>query len=110
MPPCASFPSHSMDTGGAGTRLPPWTVNPAGEAVRSRSPASRGPFVSAPDPETLLTYCPRHHMVVSPRTRKWIAVPEDFVAELQRADLPVVLVERRCPRCYKLHETRPDPQ
>jgi hypothetical protein len=46
-------------------------------------------------------YCRLHHMVYSPRPRKWITVPADFIAELRQADFPVELVERHCPQCYE---------
>ena len=47
-----------------------------------------------------LRYCQQHHRVYSPRVRQWITVPDDFIAELRHADLPVDLEERHCPQCY----------
>jgi hypothetical protein len=55
-------------------------------------------------------YCQRHHMVYSPRVRRWITVPDDFIAELRQADLPVDLEERRCPQCYADIYARLNPQ
>ena len=57
-----------------------------------------------------MKYCRLHHMVCSPRPRKWITVPEDFIAELCHADFPVELVERHCPQCYAEIYTRLNPQ
>jgi hypothetical protein len=56
-----------------------------------------------------IKYCRLHHMVYSPRARKWIMVPEDFIAELHHADFPVELVERHCPQCYEEIYTRLKP-
>jgi hypothetical protein len=57
-----------------------------------------------------LKYCRLHHRVYSPRSRTWITVPDDFIAELRQADFPVELVERHCPQCYTEIYTRLKPQ
>jgi hypothetical protein len=49
----------------------------------------------------LVKYCRAHNRVWSPRTRTWKVVPADFIAEVRHADLPVDLVEGRCPWCRK---------
>jgi hypothetical protein len=49
-------------------------------------------------------------MGYSPRVRRWITVPDDFIAELRQADLPVDLEERRCPQCYADIYARLNPQ
>jgi hypothetical protein len=46
----------------------------------------------------------------SPQSRKWITVPEDFIAELCQADFPAELVERHCPQCYEDIYARLNPQ
>jgi hypothetical protein len=40
-------------------------------------------------------------MVCYPRAQLWKVVPADLIPELRQADLPVDVVERRCPRCRK---------
>jgi hypothetical protein len=45
--------------------------------------------------------CPHHHLGCSPRARRWKVVPADCSPELRPADLPVDVVERRCPRCRR---------
>jgi hypothetical protein len=77
--------------------------------VRPRPPASRGTSVSSESQDTPIKYCRLHHMVYSSRARKWIMVPEDFIAELRHADFPVELVERHCPQCYAEIYTRLNP-
>jgi hypothetical protein len=57
-----------------------------------------------------IRYCEAHHMVYSPQSRKWLTVPEDFIAELRHADFPVELAERHCPQCYAEIYTRLNPQ
>jgi hypothetical protein len=57
-----------------------------------------------------LKYCRLHHRVYSPRSRTWITVPADFIAELRHADFPVELVEWHCPQCYKDIYTRLKPE
>ena len=78
--------------------------------MRPRPQASRGTSMSPSHHETPLKYCQRHHMVFSPRARKWITVPEDFIAELRHADFPVELAERHCPQCYEEIYARLKPQ
>jgi hypothetical protein len=58
-------------------------------------------------PIARLRYCAHHHRVYSPRTRRWHLVPEDFIAALCQAHLPVDVVEQRCPQCAK--PQRPSP-
>jgi len=58
-------------------------------------------------PRTRLRYCPHHHRVYSIRTRRWHMVPEDFIAELQQANLPVDVVAQRCPKCTTPPRYRP---
>jgi hypothetical protein len=61
----------------------------------------RGPSVSSERQDPPIKYCHVHHMVYSPRRRKWLSVPDDFLAELRQADFPVELVKRHCPQCYQ---------
>jgi hypothetical protein len=69
----------------------------------------RGPSVSSERQDPPIKYCRVHHMVYSLRLRKWITVPDDFLAELRQADFPVELVERHCPQCYKQISTHLKP-
>ena len=78
--------------------------------MRPRPPASRGTSVSHESQDAPIRYCRLHHMVYSPRSRKWITVPEDFIAELRHADFPVELAERHCPQCYEEIYTRLKPR
>ena len=48
-------------------------------------------------------------MVYRRRSRRWITVPDDFIAELRQADFPVELVERHCPQCYEEIHARMKP-
>jgi hypothetical protein len=110
-PLCASVSlAYEAHGGGAGTRRPPWTGNPGGEAARHRPPAGRGTAVSPHSQDAPIHCCRRHHMVYSPRPRQWITVPEDFIAELRQADFPVELMERHCPQCYEEIYARLKPQ
>ena len=111
MPRCASVSlAYEAHRGGAGMRRPPWTGNPGGEAAHPQPPARRGTSVSHERQDAPIKYCRLHHMVYSPQPRKWITVPEDFIAELRCADFPVELVERHCPQCYEEIYTRLRPQ
>jgi hypothetical protein len=109
-PLCASVAlAYEAYGSGADTRRPPWIGNPGGEAARRRPPARRGTAVSQKRQDAPIHYCWRHHMVYRSRSRTWITVPEDFIAELRHADFPVELVERHCPQCYKEVYTRLKP-
>ena len=57
--------------------------------------------MSSEHQDSPIRYCGAHDMVYSPRVRKWIIVPEYFIADLRHADFPVDLEERHCPQCYE---------
>jgi hypothetical protein len=46
-----------------------------------------------------LKYCLTHHKVRTVGMTRWKSVPEDFIAELLAADLPVRLEQDYCPEC-----------
>lgn len=48
-----------------------------------------------------LKYCRTHHQVRTVGMARWKAVPEDFIAELLAADLPVRLEQAHCPECLE---------
>ncbi|HEX2277644.1 MAG TPA: hypothetical protein VHN13_11030 [Candidatus Tectomicrobia bacterium] len=56
-----------------------------------------------------LKYCLTHHRVRTVGMARWKSVPEDFLAELLAADLPVRLEQAHCPECREPHAARERP-
>jgi hypothetical protein len=56
-----------------------------------------------------LKYCLIHHKVRTVGMARWKSVPEDFIAELLAADLPVRLEQDHCPECREPRAARDRP-
>jgi hypothetical protein len=56
-----------------------------------------------------LKYCLTHHQVRTVGMARWKSVPEDFIAELLAADLPVRLEQAHCPECREPRAARERP-
>jgi hypothetical protein len=56
-----------------------------------------------------LKYCLTHHQVRTVGMARWKSVPEDFIAELLAADLPIRLEQDHCPECREPRAARDRP-
>jgi hypothetical protein len=56
-----------------------------------------------------LKYCLTHHKVRTIGMARWKSIPEDFIAELMAADLPIRLEKDDCPECREEFAARGRP-